>query len=344
MLIRLDSYGAWTKDGTFLSREWQVRELEFAGATFEQESGVLTVPALTDAELETLTVTDVGVFLAAAHSAPAQIITGDIVPATEFSTQQGGNHATDGFAVAVLVPNGSTVYQANGIATYVKVEDESTNVVGNYIQVEAGVASANIFAINTVLSDGGGGFATVQMQNELDFNVGATTTVVHGLAFKGISSAQPADATCLIIDSLNITDQLYVWKYGLYTVNGAIEDVAIRLGPVGPGVANSKASQSIWLAGKDAAGTERPASLRASLNGDLLLRAGKNAGTVALQDYNGGAGTNVVEASTANVRFYPGATDIFRITSTAPTSGQTAMFLSYHNGTGGGGFSGDAWS
>ena len=268
----------------------------------------------TTAAASEIAVANTGTWTNTQYNTPAQIVLNGADFSTLFSANQGGNFTTDGLTVAIKTPATATVYGSNAIAAYNQCLNADTNCVAAYLSAHADVASANVFGINPVLI--AGDFAGIRLQNELDFNVMRTDTAVNGLTFKGGSTAEPTDSAAIVIDQIGIFAG-HAWQQGIvfiensYTgagivfADGASKDEnepAIQFGTIGTG--NGKDSQYLNFIARDAGGTLRQGRIQVGADGAIFMRSGANAQPVALQDFNGGAGANVLLASSTAITFY----------------------------------------
>ncbi len=233
-----------------------------------------------------------GVFTNTQQNDLSTFLLNGISPSTEFSTHQGGNFATEALAAGVLVPNTSTVYQVNGIASYVKsnaAQVSTGGYVGGYFSSFANANNANMFGINAAVGD----FASlsgVKLQNELDFNVNNTGTVVTGISMQMSGTAQSTSATALACQTPASAGK--IWSTCLFSADGAVTRGAY-LGT--NGTANSVPSQQLQFGGRDAGGTIRTSTINGDLNGVLQFNGG------ALAVASGGTG----DTGTAWTAFTP---------------------------------------
>jgi len=220
-----------------------------------------------------------------------------IVPATEFSGHQGGNFATEALAVGVLIPNTSTVFQVNGIASYVKsnaAQVSTGGYVGGYFSSFANANNANMFGINPVVGDVTSGLTGVKLQNEFDFAPANASTVVTGVALVMGGTVTPTTATAVAMQAAAGRQ----WGAAVFSSDGAAFQGAY-LGT--NSTANSTSSQALVFGGRDAGGTLRKPTILSDLNGALLLRGGQNGQAIALQDFGGGTGANILIATTSGL-------------------------------------------
>lgn len=240
-----------------------------------------------------------GVFTNAAANLNGQFLVNGLNPATQYSTWQGGNHQTEALTAGVLVPVGSTVFGANAIGAYIQSNVAPVGIGGHvagYFQAIANVNSANMFGINPVVADNVG-FTGIHLQNEFDFNVNNAATTVTGIAVVLSGTVTPTVGVAIAVEQVGGR----IWGSAFFSQDAAAF-LGLQLGTSAAG--NNVASQAISLRGIDGGGIIRAGSIFASSAGDLILRSGQNTNSVVLQDFNGGAGTNLFYASTTGINFF----------------------------------------
>lgn len=173
---------------------------------------------------------------------------GGINPATWYSTQQGGNFATDAVAGGVSIPSSVAVHQANGIAGYVSNGCNSAsgavcNGVALYGASGANANGSSNWGINLITYSGASTTGTWQL-NEFDTNVitGSVPTTIEGLQFNGVGagtmpSAFPVNSTTLagasVIDIwspfLTVGGSAYQWPLGINFRRSSVNGVAVQI-------------------------------------------------------------------------------------------------------------------
>lgn len=184
-----------------------------------QTGDIVTYSDGTGAHVQTNTTVASPVFNNAQMNEYAASLLNGIVPGTEFSVLQGGNHATDALTGAVAVPSSATVYQSNAIAGYASASSTTTNTVAGYFQARALAGTTKIWALNTVASDGG--FAVTNAGVELDTNCTNASSTCNGLTVIGASTAQ-FTGNGIAVSSPSVQSIGAVkWSNGFVVGNGA---------------------------------------------------------------------------------------------------------------------------
>lgn len=168
------------------------------------------------------------------------------------------------------IADGSTIEHAAGVSGYVRCNDTSpANAVALF---GCGLATKNgsgVWGINTLLQDNStravGALTSVQLINELDFNVMCPGTNVIGLSLGGNSLSQPSSAVGFMANSLGSGIQ---WDVGYQTVDGTVKDAdnkaAFLAGnTVATATANAP-SQRIAFYWRDGSGVRQPLSMQAT--------------------------------------------------------------------------------
>lgn len=234
-----------------------------------------------------ITSSQTGVFTSSQQNLYNKFLLNGIDPGSIYASAYSGNHATEALTAGINVPSTSTVLQNNAVAGYIhtsQVHSGGGGDVAGFFFAEAGANGTNIFGINPLVSDNAKLNTTIQ--NEFDFNVYGTGTTVTGLTLIMNATALPSSATGFSCSKLATS---YGWSGCIFSGDGS----AFQGAYFGANsTANNSASQAVVLNGKDAGGVSRPAQINATADGTLILRSGQNASPVALQDYNGGAGSN----------------------------------------------------
>lgn len=223
-------------------------------------------------------------------------------PATQFAAWWGGAYATETLVAGVTVPSSAAVSQVNAVSGYVRSERAAVGSFGEvagFFVAEAAANNANVFSLNPVCLVGTG-LTGVTVNNEFDFNLNSDGVTVTGLALTMSGTATTATATGFAIQRPSGPQ----WGTAFCSDDGA-SFRGVYLGA--NATTNSVSSQALVFSGRDAGGTLRQPTMYSDLNGSLVLRSGQNAFPVTFQDYNSGAGTNLLSVSTAGVN--PGAND-----------------------------------
>jgi len=179
------------------------------------------------------------------------------VVATEYAFQQGaGQSTTDMVSGANIIPSGSVVNQANGIAGYVKNFSTTTNAVAGYFQAYAAATGAKVWALNPLVDDNT--FDATVIGIELDVGCKNTNSTIRGLAVTGVfGSLNPADSVGVEVTKFNAGK----WDVAYLTQDGAT-DIAFYIGAKDT-TANSD-GQVIGLSAYDAGGVLREATIQAA--------------------------------------------------------------------------------
>ena len=220
-----------------------------------------------------------------------EFLSGGIIPAASFLTEQDGQSATDALSTGLKISSGS-IHQNNALAAYLESSRPrpATNGgdVAGYFSAKSAGANTNIFGINPLVSDTKG-FAGQSLQNELDFNVADHRTHVQGLGMvlnsRQKMSSPPTGFVCRVANTTK-------WDRCFWAVDGSA-DVAMAIGTEAKG--NNVGSMPIVMNGRNANGQILSTSVRADRNGSLLLRSGAADGAIGFQDA-GGANTGYINA------------------------------------------------
>lgn len=197
---------------------------------------------------------------------------GAIVPAREFKIAQGEDHdyPRRGATVGLDIPKNETLYQANGLSSYVTTASPRTNAVAGYFQIRATGNGAKLWATNPACLDYG--FAAQFSCEEIDIvNDNAAS---NGSAFSIGGSWGTRGAPSATVSAIHIgkpaggTGQGFFWQYAFVSDAGA-SPVALYAGPAGIG--KDFASQSIYFGSRDAQGYPHIASVQSDPTGALQL-------------------------------------------------------------------------
>jgi len=283
-----------TFTGTASQWPWQLN----ADGTWTKQQ-----PTLTDIASGTMAAT--GTFTSTAYNKFAAFVLNGYDPAAAYSLWNGGGHQTDVIAGAVTVPAGSTTFQTNAVAGYVKSLRTPVGIGGDvagYFFGEIGANGANVFGINPVCVVSTG-FTSGNCQNEFDFNINSPGITATGINMFMSGTVQPASAVAFAAQKAAGASNN--WGTAFYSGPGAAYlgiDLEADVG------GNNQPSQAITLSGLDAGGSRRPSQIFSDANGNVIVRSGKNGSGIALQDYNGGAGSNVAFFSAGGISLTPTVT------------------------------------
>jgi hypothetical protein len=205
-----------------------------SGVTGSSLTSVGTLTALSGAQT--------GVFTNTQGNVPFSVVLNGLNPATEFSNAQAGNNATNAFTAAMAIPSGSTVYQANGIASFISNSSITTLGVSGFFAARSTLTGGKIWGINEDINDGG--FASTLMADEVDVNISNASTVSDGLSVTATFTAHATNTSAVAINS----SSTYPWGWGFISNDGAAT-IGLWLGSVAK-YANSD-SQAEWFWARD---------------------------------------------------------------------------------------------
>lgn len=203
---------------------------------------------------------------------------------TEFQAgQSSSNYGTVGLFGCVVVLSGSTQYQASGVFGAAQNASVNTNAIGGYFSARAvadgtGTAESMMvrnWGINPWLGDGG--HTHVLLQNEFDFNVSGSDTMVQGLLFTGASTASGnSNSQYVVFLPLDGTGGSHNVPVDVICKDGSSSFACIYAGPTGTG--NNVNSQSIYWFSRSSGGADTSVSALADPVGNLLLASSANGG------------------------------------------------------------------
>ena len=187
---------------------------------------------------------------------------------------QGTNYTTDALTVGQLVPNTSTVTQADGVAVYSQNNDASTTAVGLYSQVLAGINGAQNRGAYTVCND----FSFAAMSytgvscygQEIDVNVQNSGTTGTGLYFNGALGGNAGNIGAIHIPKPTTG----AWAYGLKIEDLSLLDSSRYAFYSGSSAATSGTSYPAAFVGTDGAGIHHGIILYADTRGALTQSTG----------------------------------------------------------------------
>jgi hypothetical protein len=229
-----------------------------------------------------------GVFTNTQHNYGLAALLGGLNPSSFYSGWYSSNHATEAVTGAIEVPSTATVFQANAVAGYVKSKRApigSGGDVAGFFLAEAAANNANVFSLNPVCVVGTG-ITGATCHTEFDFNINSDGSTVNGLSMQMSGTASTLSSAVAFSTATAFGTSLK-WSGAHYIADRAIVSGGYALHAGAEGSGDNIPSSPILLNGIDSGGVSRTARVHADPNGVLVLRPGKAAAAVKLQDYNG---------------------------------------------------------
>lgn len=231
----------------------------------------------------TVAATNAGTFTNTQMNLGHTYVTNGLSPQSGYQMSHAGDFATLGAVYTMAVPSTSTVYEADGLASYVTNASTTTGVAAASFYAYNVAAGATSWAQNILVSDQG--FASTVMACEIDVGASNTASAAYGFNLVGVfPTGTPATAVPFQVSVLN-----HPWQWAFVSFDGAANQFAL-IGAAGA-VANSD-GQPIQFNVRDNTNTVRTCGIQAihsSAGASLVLDA--PTGTVQVSGLEAVSGT-----------------------------------------------------
>lgn len=290
--------------------------------------GTLTGPlVLADT---TLSATDAGTFTDTQMNLGYSFETNGLTAQSGYQLSHSGHVATLGFVTTMAVPSASTVYEADGFASYVTNDSTATGACAGSFYAYNLVTGATSYGLNPLVSDQG--HLSTVVGAEFDIGASNAGSTAYGINMIGVfPNGTPATAIAYQASVLNSS-----WQYVMVSYNGTSENFAL-VGAVG--TANNSNGQPIQFNVINSSGTVETCGIQATVNGaggaNLVLSTPTGEVEVAGQ-FSATGTTNFLDGFTASIAatgaiaaFFSGSTAVGSIS----TNGTTTAYNTTSDGT-----------
>lgn len=242
-------------------------------------------------------------------------------PGTLYQLSHAGSSVSVGLVSAIEVSGGSTQYEVDAIAGYVRNSSTVTGAAGGSFFAYSGVAGAVSWATNFLASDQG--LQSTVSGSEIDIGVSNTLSAGYGINMLGVfPNGTPAVAIPYQVSVLHSP-----WQWAFVSYNGAAEQFALigASGTVSP--SNGQALQFNVI---NSGGTVVTAGLQAVVNGSdgVNLIATTASGEFEIAGQFSATGTtnflagftNAIAGTGALADFFSGSTAVGSISTNGTTT------------------------
>lgn len=296
-----------------------VRVTTEAGAYLPLAGGTLTGPLVL--ANTTLSATLPGTFTNTQMNLGYSFETNGLTPLDGYQLSHSGHVATLGVVTTMAVPSGSTVYEADGFASYVTNASTTTGACAGSFYAYNVAAGTTSYGLNPLVSDQG--HVSTVVGAEFDIGASNTGSTAYGINMIGVfPNGTPATAVAYQASVLNSP-----WQYLMVSYNGTSENFAL-VGALGTTASSN--GQPIQFNVINSSGTVETSGIQAVFNGgggaNLILStptgevevSGEFSATGTTNFLNGF--TVAIPATGALAAFFSGATPVGSISTNGTTT------------------------
>ena len=177
-----------------------------------------------------------GVFTNTQQNDQATFLLNGLEPGSEYTTEQGSQHATESLVGGIAVPSSATVWGGTAVAGYATDRSTTTNAVGGYFQARCLVSNANCWGSNPLVADVAGMTGHSLIGSEIDMDLNGAPNRQVGLQVTGLIKAGATQGATS--EAIQVTGQAGLWRNGFVVGDQSVTSDAIQTGA--PCVADSK--------------------------------------------------------------------------------------------------------